>query len=143
MHRAYYWVRVFALGKSGEAFRGVPIRILNETQPQRHFGNQYLLLVSLSGRWGYKVGLYCSDVSGAFDRVNREILVGKLAYSGLNLRVVKFLASWLEDRRSSVIVSGAQSVAAVLTDSVHQGTVLRPPWFCKKKKCFIRTLLLL
>ena len=76
---------------------------------------------------GYKVGLYCSDVSGAFDRVKREILVGKLAYSGLNLRVVKFLASWLEDRRSSVIVSGAQSVEAALTDSVYQGTVLGPP----------------
>ena len=33
----------------------------------------------------------------------------------------------MEDRRSSVIVSGAQSVEAALADWVYQGTVLGPP----------------
>ena len=31
---------------------------------------------------GHVVGLYCSDVSGAFDRVDRDILVRKLLSSG-------------------------------------------------------------
>ena len=53
--------------------------------------------------------------------------MGKLDHSGLNPRVIKFLTSWHEDRRSSVIVSGTQSAEAALADSVFQGTALGPP----------------
>ena len=76
---------------------------------------------------GFSVGLFCSDVSGAFDRVRRQRLCDKLAASGLPSGVVKFLASWLEDRISNVIVAGALSPDTVLADSVFQGTVLGPP----------------
>ena len=70
---------------------------------------------------GFSVGLFCSDVSGAFDRVRRQRLCDKLAASGLPSGVVKFLASWLEDRISNVIVAGALSPDTVLADSVLQG----------------------
>ena len=76
---------------------------------------------------GNLVGLYCSDVSGAFDRVDRERLVTKLRESGLNTRVVRFLESWLEDRRSVVVVGGEFSLEEVLSNTVFQGTVLGPP----------------
>ena len=72
----------------------------------------------------------------------RSLLL-KLLHSGLNPRVIKFLASWLEDRRSSVIVSGAHSAETALTDSVFQGTVLGPPlWniFYKDAVTVLKTL---
>ena len=58
---------------------------------------------------GCAVGLYCSDVSGAFDRVRCERLTAKLHASGLHPNVVSFLASWLEDRESMVVVGGEKS----------------------------------
>ena len=73
------------------------------------------------------VGLYCSDVSGAFDRVKKERLVAKLRCSGLNDTVIRFLESWLEDRESIVVVGGSSSERTMLADSVFQGTVLGSP----------------
>ncbi len=73
------------------------------------------------------VGLYCSDVSGAFDRVCRQRMSEKLRASGLPDNVVRFLESWLEDRRSYVVVAGGESASTVLANSVFQGTVLGPP----------------
>ncbi len=75
----------------------------------------------------HAVGLYCSDVSGAFDRVDRERLSMKLRSSGLPASAVAFLESWLEDRVSCVIVSGAKSADEILANSVYQGTVLGSP----------------
>ena len=75
---------------------------------------------------GRAVGLYCSDVSGAFDRVARDRMGAKLRASGLPNHVVKFLESWLDDRVSNVVVSGSKSIDEVLANSVFQGTVLGP-----------------
>ncbi len=75
---------------------------------------------------GHAVGLYCSDVSGAFDRVDRKRLGDKLRATGLHPRVVAVLESWLEDRLSRVVVGGEFSPEEPLTDSVFQGTVLGP-----------------
>ena len=58
---------------------------------------------------GFAVGLYCSDVSGAFDRVCKARLGAKLLMSGLPATIILFLESWLEDRIASVVVSSAKS----------------------------------
>ena len=58
---------------------------------------------------GLAVGLFCSDVSGAFDRVSGTRLVKKLATSGLHPDLTGFLASWLDDRSSQVVIGGAAS----------------------------------
>ena len=84
---------------------------------------QWLLLLES----GHLVGVYCSDVSGAFDRVSMERLCQKLARLGLHEDVYGFLRSWLEDRMSIVVAGGQQSHAEPLTNSVFQGTVLGPP----------------
>ena len=76
---------------------------------------------------GDAIGLYCSDVSGAFDRVRKERLISKLRLSGLNPRIIRFLESWLDDRQSVVVVGGAISGLRTLCNSVFQGTVLGPP----------------
>ena len=76
---------------------------------------------------GQAIGLYCSDVSGAFDRVRQERIMMKLRGSGFDKRVVDFLESWLRDRRFVVLVSGAVTSEKPLRNSVYQGTVLGPP----------------
>ncbi len=81
----------------------------------------------LSLERGLLVGLYCSDVAGAFDRVDHERLSAKLGLLGLHPQLHSFLSSWLEDRVSEVIVGGRSAGREPLRDSVFQGTVLGPP----------------
>lgn len=80
---------------------------------------------------GDRVGLYCSDVSGAFDRVNPVRLCNKLASKGMHPQMLAVFRSWLGSRVAQVIVDGAQSDPYPLENSVFQGTVLGPPlWNC-------------
>lgn len=73
-----------------------------------------------------RVGVYCSDVSGAFDRVDAERLIMKLRARGVHERVLKLLQSWLSDRTAHVCVEGIRSAAFVLSNMVFQGTVSGP-----------------
>ena len=70
--------------------------------------------------------MYCSDVSGTFDKVSRERLLDKLAAKGIHPMLVKLLGSWLEPRQASVVVGGAKSKPFRIQDMVFQGTVLGP-----------------
>ncbi len=83
----------------------------------------WILLLEL----GFLVGVYCSDVSGAFDRVSKDRLCAKLRTLGLHHDVLGFLESWLEERVSMVVLGGQHSSAEPLEDSVFQGTVLGSP----------------
>ena len=91
---------------------------------------------------GLAVGVFCSDVSGAFDRVPRVRLQEKIAVTGVHADLAGFLASWLSDRVSQVVLGGAASAAEVLADSVFQGTVLGPPlwnaFFGDSRRALIR-----
>ena len=81
----------------------------------------------LSLERGHLVALYCSDVSGAFDRVCEPRLVSELERSGLHPRILALLKSWLEPRQSVVVLDGCSSAPQPLTNSVYQGTVLGSP----------------
>ena len=74
----------------------------------------------------FKLSVYCSDVSGAFDRVNAERLLAKLRSKWLRPEIVEVLASWLRQRTAQVVVGGKQSADFSLADMVFQGTVLGP-----------------
>ena len=76
---------------------------------------------------GKKVGLYCSDVSGAFDRVDTDRLLRKLWQKGVRGTLWKVLQGWLQQRTAYVAVEGKHSQAAELKNMVYQGTVLGPP----------------
>ena len=75
---------------------------------------------------GRKVGLYCSDVSGAFDRVSCEKLVAKLERSVIHRDLVRVIVSWLRGRVGKVIVQGSSSDVFALMDMCFQGTVWGP-----------------
>ena len=80
---------------------------------------------------GYRVALYCSDVSGAFDCVSADRLGEKLKSKGIHEQLLPLLKSWLAERTAFVIVDGSQSQPQPLSNSVYQGTVLGPPlWNC-------------
>ncbi len=72
---------------------------------------------------GWKIGIYCSDVAGAFDRVSSARLLDKLACVGLPASILGVIRSWLRERGAHVIVGGVSSRKSLLRDMVFQGTV--------------------
>ena len=76
---------------------------------------------------GKQIGLYCSDVSGAFDKVCRARLCRKLKLLKMPKKLFLLIASWLDERSAQVVVDGICSIPISLKDSVFQGTVLGPP----------------
>ena len=74
-----------------------------------------------------KIAVYCSDVSGAFDKVSSQRLLSKLHAKGMPAGILAVLASWLSARKANVAVGGKFSRDMVLRDMVYQGTVLGPP----------------
>ena len=75
---------------------------------------------------GQKFGLYCSDVSGAFDKVDAQRLLAKLRGKGFRLDMLQVIASWLRKRTAHVVVGGARSQSMELINQVFQGTVWGP-----------------
>ena len=75
---------------------------------------------------GRKIAVYCSDVSGAFDRVCLERLAAKLKKKGLHPQIVAVLVSWLQQRIAHIVVAGATSFEMTLRNMVFQGTVTGP-----------------
>ena len=73
-----------------------------------------------------KIVVYCSDVSGAFDRVSSLRLLEKLRKAGIHYRLVDLIASWLGQRQANVVVGGERSESFLLENMVYQGTVLGP-----------------
>ena len=51
------------------------------------------------------IAVYCSDVSGAFDKVNPRRLLRKLCASGVPDAILLVIQSWLYERRARVAVS--------------------------------------
>ena len=64
----------------------------------------YVLHWILTFNSGNKVGIYCSDVAGAFDRVSAAILLRKLRSFGLKENVIGVIKSWLRDRQAFVLL---------------------------------------
>jgi hypothetical protein len=75
---------------------------------------------------GRKVAIYCSDVSGAFDRVRLERLAAKLRAKKIHPALVDVIISWLRKRRAVVVVGGETSEVFDLSNMVFQGTVWGP-----------------
>ena len=87
----------------------------------------YLTLAWISALNGHcKIGLYCSVVSGAFDRVDSEILLQKLRRKRFHPKLVQLLSSWLRERVGHVLVNGEKSKGMRLKDIISKGQSLGP-----------------
>ena len=73
-----------------------------------------------------KVGLYLSDITGAFDKVFKDFLLAKLHSLGVADQFLDFLNSYLSPRLGYVAVEGVFSEVLDLADMCFQGTVLGP-----------------
>ena len=68
-----------------------------------------------------------TDITGAFDRVDSELLIDKCAACGVCDKMLRFLTDYLEPRRATVNLDGVQSDEHTVRHQVFQGTVLGPP----------------
>ena len=76
---------------------------------------------------GCKVGVFLSDIQGAFDRVDTEVLLRKCQGAGLCDLLLSLLRDFFAERQAVVLVNGKTSTPMSIMDQVFQGTVLGPP----------------
>jgi hypothetical protein len=69
------------------------------------------------------------DISKAFDRVWHEGLIYKLKGHGITGTLLRWLQSYLDDRKQRVIINGAKSEWGSIKAGVPQGSVLGPLLF--------------
>ena len=74
----------------------------------------------------FKFNIYCSDVSGAFDRVSRSRIDAKLQANGISDKFIAIFDAWLQEREARVIVGGQYGDPMRFQNMIYQGTVWGP-----------------
>ena len=75
---------------------------------------------------GLKFALYCSDVSGAFDRVSTNRLTDKLRAKGMRDDMIKVFEAWLAERTAVVVCGWQRGDPIQLKNKIYKGTVWGP-----------------
>lgn len=78
---------------------------------------------------GRQVDTLFTDFSKAFDRVIHSILIRKLLNTGLSQLVIRWLLSYLSDRRIYVKIGSSRSAVFAAKSGVPQGSHLDPLLF--------------
>ena len=76
---------------------------------------------------GFKVAIYLSDISGGFDKVDRDISFMNLRNSRVSTGLCEFIENYLAPRPAVVIVQGTKSTPCFIDNQLFQSTVLGPP----------------
>ena len=78
---------------------------------------------------GKIIGLLFVDISKAFDSINHKVLLGKLENAAVSRKALKWLHSYLIDRKQSVLVNGEMSDSRSVVLGVPKGSILGPLLF--------------
>ena len=78
---------------------------------------------------GSEVGAVFFDFKKAFDSVPHRALIGKLEDLQVNQLLVKWIYSYLSDRKQQVVMGGSLSNALPVLSGIPQGSVLGPLLF--------------
>ena len=78
---------------------------------------------------GYNVDTIYLDFSKAFDKVDINILLKKIAGIGISGKLFKWISAFLSDRVQTVLVDRRKSYPAKVVSGVPQGSVLGPLLF--------------
>lgn len=130
------------IGKIMDAVLARRLSYLVESQdilPDAHMGGRkrrstehaiHAILERIYTAWntgeGEVASLLLLDVSGAFDNVSHERLLHNLRSRRVDERLVRWIASFLSDRRTSIILDGHQSEEYAVETGIPQGSPLSP-----------------
>lgn len=67
-----------------------------------------------------------TDFQKAFDKVDHELLLKKLAYSGIGGSLLRWFASYLKNRYQIININGHRSQRKLVSSGVIQGSILGP-----------------
>lgn len=101
---------------------------------RNRFSSQHCLLAMIE-KWRYAVdnneyfGALLTDLSKAFDSIDHKLLIAKLAAFGLDSMSLKFLASYLLNRKHRTKIDNDYSEYAEILFGVPQGSILGPLLF--------------
>uniref|UniRef100_A0A803U0T6 Reverse transcriptase domain-containing protein n=1 Tax=Anolis carolinensis TaxID=28377 RepID=A0A803U0T6_ANOCA len=101
--------------RSGHGTETVLVAITDEIRRQLDRGGSALLVLL--------------DLTAAFDTVDHDLLIHRLAMSGVRGLALKWLNSFLQDRRQRVEWLGQSSESSCLCCGVPQGAILSPLLF--------------
>jgi hypothetical protein len=67
------------------------------------------------------------DVSGAFDNVSHQRLLHNLRKRKVDENTVRWIASFLSDRHTHILIDGFKSKDYAINTGIPQGSPLSPP----------------